>query len=188
MFDNGSDGRSHAESQSRALLFDVDEAARTVRLRRTFTRPRPVLATALGSVQTLTDGHVVVGWGESPYVTEFAPDGRLVADAAMAAGQHSYKTVRLDWKGFPLDHPAIAATRDPHTGRKTLYASWNGATEVTHWQVQVGSAASNLAPFAVVNRTGFETVISVEAEHRYAAVTALDASARKLATSRTVAL
>src|SRR5205085_3685182 len=133
-------------------------------------------------------GHVVVGWGESPYVTEFAPDGRLVADAAMAGGQHSYKASRLAWRGAPLDQPAIAATRDRNTGRKTLYASWNGATEVTHWQVQTGSAASNLAPFAVVERTGFETVIPLEAEHRYATVTALDASARKLATSRMVVL
>jgi hypothetical protein len=45
-----------------------------------------------------------------------------------------------------------------------------------------------VSPRAIVKRTGFETAIPLATEHRYAAVTALDASSRQLATSRTIKL
>jgi hypothetical protein len=188
VFDNRVYAPTKADTQSRAIVLDVDTARRTVRLRHAYTHPNRLQAVAMGSVEILANGNLLVGWGSQPYLSEFAPDGTIVADAAMAAGQQSYRASRVPWKGTPLDKPAIAASRDPRTGSKTLYASWNGATEATHWQVHAGATVSDVAPRALAELSGFETAIPLAAEHRYAAVTALDPSARRLATSRTIKL
>jgi hypothetical protein len=55
-----------------------------------------------------------------------------------------------------------------------LYASWNGATQVTHWRVEAGSTHDRLRPLGIAARHGFETVIPVPPHHRYASVTALN--------------
>ena len=188
VFDNCAYRASGASAPSRAIVLDVDIARRTAQLRHSYTHPEPLLAVAMGSVQVLPDGRVLVGWGSQPYASEFTADGTIVLDTAMTRGQQSYRTFRLPWHGTPTDPPAIAAIRDSSTGNKTLFASWNGSTEATHWQLQAGPASSNVSPRAIVKRTGFETAIPLATEHRYAAVTALDASSRQLATSRTIKL
>ena len=188
VFDNGFDGKTKSESQSRGLVLDVDATRRTVRLRRAYLHPESVLADAMGSVEVLADGHVLVGWGSKPYATEFTAGGELVADVRLPRGLQSYRAFRLPWTGVPANRPAIAARPDPGTGSTMLYASWNGATEVVHWQVHAGPSPKRLHRAGVVHRKGFETAIALDGEHRYAAVTALDASARRLGKSRTIRL
>lgn len=188
VFDNGSYGPSQTESQSRALALNIDEPGRSVRLGHACTHPQPLSASAMGSVQTLANGNLLVCWGTEPFVSQFAPDGRLLEDAAMFTGQQSYKAFRLPWTGFPQDRPAVAAARDPATGVATLFASWNGSTEVTHWRVHAGRAGSRLAHIGIVERSGFETAIPLARDHRFAAVSALDGAARRLATSPTIRL
>jgi Arylsulfotransferase (ASST) len=183
VFDDGSDGPTKTEKRSRGLVLGFDDARRRVWLQRAYVHPKPLLAAAMGSVQILPNGHVLVGWGSQPYASEFSADGTLVADAAMTAGQQSYRAFRLPWQGTPKERPAIAGHQDPASGDRFLYASWNGATEVTHWGVETGPTASELVPVRVVGRAGFETTIQVGADARYARVTALDSSTRRLARS-----
>jgi hypothetical protein len=64
--------------------------------------------------------------------------------------------------------------------------SWNGATEVETWAVLAGKNPSVLAAAASQRRAGFETVISVNSEGPYFAVTAHDSSGRPLGRSATV--
>jgi hypothetical protein len=64
--------------------------------------------------------------------------------------------------------------------------SWNGATEVATWAVLAGRNPSTLAAAGSQPRAGFETVISVNSEGPYFAVTAHDASGRQLGRSATV--
>jgi hypothetical protein len=66
----------------------------------------------------------------------------------------------------------------------TVYASWNGATEVDRWQVRAGPTRLRLRAVASARRTGFETAIDVRTELPYLSVVALDRRGRILGTSR----
>ena len=68
----------------------------------------------------------------------------------------------------------------------TLYASWNGATEVATWEVLAGPGRDGLEPVASVPRKGFETEITVESTEAYIGVRAKDASSKVLGTSKAV--
>jgi len=92
------------------------------------------------------------------------------------AGKHSYRAYRFPWTGRPIVPPDIAAERDS-SGQVTVYASWNGATEVASWQALAGPSADSLEPVGdPAPRTGFETELSVEAGTAITAVAALDAN------------
>jgi hypothetical protein len=67
-----------------------------------------------------------------------------------------------------------------------VYVSWNGATDVATWTVLAGKNRSALTAAGSQPRDGFETVISVNSEGPYFAVTAHDADGRQLARSATI--
>jgi hypothetical protein len=186
VFDDGSDGATRTVSESRGVVLAVDETARTARLAHAYRPPKRRLASAMGSMQTLPNGHVLVGWGTEPYASEFAADGRLVSDVQMLAGKQSYRAFRLPWSGTPTGSPAVAAVRHRSTGTTTLYVSWNGATEVARWQLRAGPSADALRPYRTVMRNGFETAIGLGSMSGHCAVTALDAESRPIATSATI--
>jgi Arylsulfotransferase (ASST) len=182
VFDNGA-GDSTVEKQSRGLLLAVDERHRTVTLTQQFLHSSPPVRTsALGSVQLLKDGHVFMGWGMGPYASEFLPDGTLIYDLKiLGSGTRSYRAFRSAWTGRPAGDPALAVELVPHG--MNLYASWNGDTEVRHWDVLLGSASGSLSSSAVVPRNGFETTIKVARQARFVAVAGLDADGRELGRS-----
>ncbi|MGN6167560.1 MAG: arylsulfotransferase family protein [Solirubrobacteraceae bacterium] len=186
-FDDGS-GDSHTESQSRGVVLQVDEKRRTARLARSYSHPQPLLADAMGSFQTLPDGHVVIGWGSVPVISEFSADGRLLADWRVGSKQSSYRAYRYPWVGRPSEPPALAARRTGIHGQTLLFASWNGATEYSHWLVYAGRRPGALRPVGVAKRRGFETVIPLGTSAGYFRVTALDAHDRRLASSETARL
>ena len=187
VFDDGA-GPQKTESQSRGIVLEVDTAAKAVRLARSYRHPHPLLADALGSVQVLPDGHVLVGWGSQPYASEFAADGRLLADVGLGSGHDSYRAYRYRWTARPTDAPALITRRHHAKRAAMLYVSWNGATEVSRWEVSAGPSAAALQPVGVAPRRGFETAISLAAREGYARVTALDAGGRRLAASAAVRL
>lgn len=65
----------------------------------------------------------------------------------------------------------------------TVYASWNGATDVARWQLLDGKGKNDLAPVTTVKKTGFETTIHAKTSDRYLAARALSGSGRVLGTS-----
>jgi hypothetical protein len=186
-FDDGS-GDSHTEPQSRGVVLKVDEARRIARLARSYRHPHPLLADAMGSFQTLPDGHVVIGWGSEPVMSEFSADGRLLADWRVGSKQASYRAYRYPWVGRPTDPPALAARRTGIPGKSLLFASWNGATAVSHWLVQAGPRRDALQPVGVAKRRGFETAIPLHVSGGFAQATALNARGRSLASSEAVPL
>lgn len=183
VFDNGA--TPAVERLSRGLILDVDEPTMTASLLSQYTHPG-ILAGSQGSVQLLANENVFVGWGEVPRVSEFDYSGRIVFDAVLGKTYECYRAFRLPWTGTPAEVPALALTG---TGRGlTAYASWNGATEVSSWQLLAGDSADALRPVASVRARGFETSLhSSSAGPRFAA-RALDRWGGTLGQSRVVAL
>lgn len=183
IFDNAS-SPPH-EAQSRALLLDLDTDSMRVTLRRAYAHPAGLLVDNQGSVQLLPDGRVCVGWGAQPYFSQFSAEGNLVMDGQLPAGDQSYRAFTVDWTGHPDGSPAVVARPNPARG-SAVYVSWNGATEVQTWSVMAGGSPSALVPVGSQLRAGFETMISVNSEGPYFAVTALDSAGRQLGRSATV--
>ena len=135
----------------------------------------------MGNLQQLPGGGAFVGWGTYGAFTEFTADGAVCFDASFGDGSVSYRAFRLPWVGRPTGRPAVAAVANG--GVTTVYASWNGATEVASWQALTGATAGSLKPARGTRRTGFETAIPVAAAGAYVAVAALDAKGKVLGTS-----
>jgi hypothetical protein len=178
--------KSH--SQSRGLVLEVDEVHKTVREARSYRHHPPLLAYSSGNMQTLTDGQVVVGWGDLPVFSRLARSGALVYQGSLPPGYASYRAYQEPWSGAPAQPPSLVARRAVGRHRSRLFASWNGATGVAAWRVSIGRHPHELRPFGQMKARSFETAVDVDATRGYAAVTALDHAGRALATSRPVKL
>lgn len=188
VFDDGADAPNDApEPVSRALELRVDTTNMTATLVRAFSNPSGASTEAMGSAQRLYTGGYFVGWGTVPQVSEFASDGTLVFNAELPAGYASYRAQRAQWTGDPSAKPTVATVRNAN-GSLEVYASWNGATRMTHWRVDGGANPAALTQLTTVPRTGFETPIRVARPvPTYVAVTALNEHGQVLGTSAAVA-
>jgi Arylsulfotransferase (ASST) len=185
LFDN--EATPPKADQSRGLVLHLGMRDRTARVVRQYRHPDKLLAVAEGNVQTLPDGHVLVGWGPERHTSEYARDGRLLFDLIVPPGADSYQSYRYPWHGEPLDRPALAARRAGGSDRLTVWASWNGATELRRWQLLAGEDPSDLRPLgAPVPRRDFETTLHARTGAHYVAVQALGAGGRVLSRSRAI--
>ena len=172
---------------SRGLVIRLDRGARRASLVRSFTHPDRIESPSKGNLQLLTGGHAFAGWGgKNPRFSEFAADGTLLFDETFASPKSSsYRAYRFAWSGHPTDRPAAAATTAG--ARTTVYASWNGATEVARWRVLSGAAPSSLRAGRTDARTGFETAIPLGGTVKLVQVEALDRSGKVIGRSRVAA-
>jgi hypothetical protein len=173
--------------ESRVVVLRLDRRARTARLVRQYRYPGGVHSDSQGSAQPLPGGRLFVGWGgKSPRFSEFDDHGRMIFDARFRPGAaNSYRALLLPWSGRPVRRPALAVRRRGN-GRATVYASWNGATDVAAWEVLGGPRPDALRRVAVAGRREFETSIPLPSTPRYVAVRALDRSGAPLRDSRPV--
>jgi hypothetical protein len=183
LFDNGA-GNYKSESQSRALRVRLDFKTLRATLVHEYGHKPPLLSENEGNTQVLPDGNLFVGWGNSPYFTEFRPGGRQLFSVRLNAPLQSYRAYRFAWWGQPAAPPSIAVT--PTTSGATVYASWNGATNVAAWQVLAGPSPNALAPVARGQSTSFETVLSASNPGPYYAAQPLSSGGQVLGTSATV--
>ncbi len=68
----------------------------------------------------------------------------------------------------------------------SVYASWNGATEVAGWRVLAGPSPTQLTPVASAAKSGFETTIATPGPAAYVAAQALNAAGAVIGTSPTI--
>jgi hypothetical protein len=184
VFDNGAVPKVHP--QSRGLLLAVNPQTDAASVLAQYEHSGGALSSgSQGSIQTLANQDVFVGWGSEPYFSEFSAGGTTLFDAHMHGSYQSYRAYRFPWTGAPAEAPAIA-TASASQGRVTVYASWNGDTRTASWRVLAGTSAAALAPVTTAARSGFETAITTPAGAPFVAVQALDASGAVLAVSRTV--
>jgi hypothetical protein len=177
-FDNGATPAVHSQSRAIALRLDPQHGRATL-VRDDRHPAKPLVAGSQGNVQALANGAWIVGWGEVPYISEYNASGQLLLDAHLPAAYQSYRAYRLPWSGRPSDPPALAAVRSVGAqGGATVYASWNGATDVATWRVLAGASSAGLAAAAGAPKSGFETAIALPraAAGSYVQVQALDAS------------
>lgn len=185
VFDNGGVPKVH--SQSRGLVLSVNPTTKTDTVVDQYVHSGPLLSGSQGNVQPLEDGNMFIGWGAEPYFSEYTPTGALVFDAHLPHKTESYRTYRFQWSATPTSSPAIAvAPRSASALSTTVYASWNGATEVASWEVLAGSSATQLVPAASAPKSGFETSISVPGKPAYVEVQALGEGGNVLSTSRAI--
>jgi hypothetical protein len=182
-FDNGGTPKVH--SQSRATVLALDLSHMTATLVSSFNHSTPLLAASQGDFQSLAGGNWFVGWGQEPYFSEFAPEGRLLFDAHLPAAYQSYTVLEFPWSGAPTQPPQLAVRARSHGGL-LAYASWNGSTTVAQWRLLGGSSPHALAPLVALPRSGFETTIPISTRPRYLAVQALGAQGQALGASVTI--
>ena len=184
-FDNGAFPQVHP--QSRAIEVTLDTASMTATLVRSYEHQNPLVAGSQGNLQALAGGDWMVGWGQAGYLSEVDAAGQVLFNAHLPPDWESYRTFVLPWSGQPANPPAVAVVAAPGGGA-SVYASWNGATQVSWWQVLVGSSASSLKPAGSAPKTGFETAIPISAvpAGSYVAVQALNAAGAVIGTSPTV--
>jgi len=186
LFDNASSDQDDAgDVHSRGLVLALDEDAKQATLVRQYAHPTDILSVSQGNMQVLPNGNVFIGWGSAPVFSEFDPEGNLVFNGRMPRAGTSYRAYRCPWVGIPAEPPAVVA--EAGLGSEvTVYASWNGATEVATWEVVAGAAPGELVPVGSGERTGFETAITVETDGAYVAVQALGADGAILGASEPI--
>jgi hypothetical protein len=182
VFDNST---HRVRRRSRAIWLRLDADRRTATLVRDRHHPNDILAGTQGNAQDLPNGDTFFGWGSQGRISELSPGGRLLLDLKLPRRWDTYRAYRAPWVGRPATAPAVAAETRPDGGT-TVYASWNGATEVAGWQTLAGEGATTLRVVGTAPRRGFETQIRLPDLAPAVQVRALDASGNVLAVSRVV--
>ena len=181
MFDDGA-GPPYVHSESRALELRLNVARKTATVTKQLDLDPPVLSSFEGDEQEMPGGDDFVGWGEAPYFSQYNAQNQLIFEGRFVDDNISYRAYRFRWNGTPTTPPAVAAS---HHGRKmTVYASWNGATNVAKWRVFAGNSPYAMPAVATAKKKGFETAIKAPARS-YISVQALDSKGRSLARTAT---
>ena len=178
MFDDGA-GPPQLNPFSRGIILQLNARRHKATLVRQFARSNSTSAQSEGSLQRLPGGNVFVGYGSEPFFSEFSSRGKLLLDGSLPQDDGTYRTYRFPWTGTPKTPPAVAARR---TGPASVsvFASWNGDTEVAKWRILAEGADGSLRPVATARRSGFETRVDLNTTARAFAVRALDSSGRTI--------
>ncbi|GAA5857378.1 hypothetical protein JCM8547_002251 [Rhodosporidiobolus lusitaniae] len=166
VFSNGANQYTQTAPIARGLLLRLDTEKKEVELVQEFLPSFGHASSSEGSVEVLENGNVVVGWGITPYYSEYLPNGTRVQDIQFGAfvdraqNDHSYRVYKAPWVGKPLTRPSLALDNStPPSPPSTAFVSWNGATQVASWRILIGSSPSQLYGIDEerTTRTGFET-------------------------------
>lgn len=166
-------------------VVEIDQGSMTVKLRQAYNHPYHIKPESQGNIQHLDNGNYMVGWGSSGAFTEFATDGEVLCDARFGAEAFfefspvsSYRVFRGSWTGRPTYPPSFSLTGS------RLHVSWNGATDVDRWQVEMvtDADAETVEVIAQQFKDGFETAIDLprEAAGSMIRVVALDEDGEQL--------
>ena len=180
-FDDGASPQVH--KQSRIIHERIEWKTKEVKLISADVHSPALVADSQGNDQLLSNGNSFVGWGQSPFITEFASNGSLLFQAQLPAKGTSYRAYRLPWNGTPASPPDVAVQAATTSGTVDVYASWNGATEVASWHVIAWNEVHHVSTLASAPTAGFETMIPAASGYAWYAVQALNAAGKVLATS-----
>jgi len=178
------EGAPSIDPPSRGEILSIDRKTKTATLIGQLARTGSPLSTdSQGDVQSLPHGNWMVGWGDLPNLSEFNAQGQLIYDAQLPAGENSFRIYREPWSGQPSEAPAIAEVSSGAVN--SVYASWNGATTATSWQLLTGTNAAHMTAVSTTPWSSFETTVPAPGAAFYQ-VRALSASGKVLGTSKVI--
>ncbi len=183
VFDNGA-GYKRTEKQSRGLRIRLNMSKRQATLIRQYAHSPSVLSISEGNVQRLANGNVFLGFGNTPVFAQYTNTGKQLWTGSFRSPVQLYRAFRQQWSGQPTGSPSAAAS--PTSSGTTVYASWNGATDIASWRLLAGPSPGALQPVGGRGFNGFETGISTSSTQPFFAVQALNSSGRVLGTSSAV--
>jgi hypothetical protein len=167
---------------SRGLVLKLDTTHHTGSLVAQYTRGNKFNAAFLGSTQLLPNGNVAISWGSQPLFSEVSKSGKVLLDAIWPNPDLNYRVDVQRWTGTPSWAPNGAVRKAG--GKTTVYASWDGATQVAKWRVLAGKDAKHLTTIITKTKNGFETAISLnKLSFKAYKVQALDAKGHVLRSS-----
>lgn len=167
---------------SRGLVLKLDPSAHTATFVGQYSHGSNFDSDYMGSVEPLQNSNEFVGWGSAPYFTEYSSSGQMLLDARLPGSDITYRAMVEPWVGQPLYPPAGAARRT--AGKTTVYASWNGDTQLASWRVMGLGGNGQPNPVASAAKSGFETAIPANQGYRRLEVQALDAHGHVIGTSK----
>ncbi|GAA5824579.1 hypothetical protein JCM11251_000483 [Rhodosporidiobolus azoricus] len=158
LFDNAAGGGDPAEEMARAIVLELDTEKWTAELVWEGLPSFGTPAASQGSHRVQENGNHVVGWGATPYFTEYDSEENIVHDVAFgteASVVQSYRAFKQSWAGFPLTLPSLAINGS------SAYASWNGATDVASWALMGGTEEGGVTTVVqTTEKSGFETAVA----------------------------
>ncbi|KAI1799051.1 ASST-domain-containing protein [Daldinia bambusicola] len=165
LFDNANSEVVSGVNQTKGVFLTLDTETMTATLDHAYVDPQDaVYAFSQGNTQFLEDGHVIMGYGSTPKIREFSPDGNTLMTAQFGPGDgliFSYRAFRLPWVGRPKEPPSVVACRDVAGNSTRIYMSWLGATEHKSWDIFAVDSNCSFGLASQVQRTGFETVATI---------------------------
>jgi hypothetical protein len=155
IFDNGN---LKLTPYSRVVEYTINENLKTVARVWQYPETQDRFARFMGNGQRLGNGNTMIGWGAIPEIEEVKPDGSTALK--MEIEGLNYRAFRSEWEAKPNEIPSAALVLTGESSA-TIYASWNGATQITGYEVHSGQTADSLTKSLTAPRTGFETTINM---------------------------
>lgn len=170
-----------ASGPSRGLVIKLNMTNHTGSFVAQYVRAKNFNAYFLGNAQLLPNGNVSLGWGSTPFFSEDSSKGKVLLDAFWPVPDVNYRTYVENWVGIPFFPPSGAVRNN--AGKATVYASWDGDTQVVGWRVLAGTSAQSLKTVATKAKSGFETTIPLSSTYKAYKVQALGPKSKVLGTS-----
>ena len=102
------DGNFHTPQFSRAVEYTMDTTAKKITQVWQFRHSPDTYAFAMGSVERLSNGNTVIGWGMSTdvAVTEVRPEGTVAFELRLPDSLVSYRALSFPWRAASTDTEA----------------------------------------------------------------------------------
>jgi len=166
---------------SRGLVLKLNLTNHTGSFVAQYVRAKNFNAYFLGNAQLLPNGNVSLGWGSTPFFSEDSSKGKVLLDAFWPVPDVNYRTYVQNWVGIPYFPPSGAVRNNG--GKATVYASWDGDTQVVGWRVLAGNSVQSLKTVATRAKSGFETTIPLTSTFKAYKIQALGPKGKVLGTS-----
>lgn len=190
----GEDPQTPSNPFSRGLLVALETETKQATIVAHYDHPHGDggYAHRRGAFQVMDTANIFMCWSEHSLQSEHTPDGKMIMQANLQTEWlGTYRSYKFPFVGKPTTPPDVYAQafNQPHNENATamqIYASWNGATEVSSWKVyKTDKNGDAEVEISWIPKAGFETAISYEGFAKYIFVEAVDGEGNALGRSKT---